>query len=205
MSRTIRVFADVVCPFTHVGLRRLVERRRELGVGAVLRVRAWPLELVNGQPLDAALVAEEVEELRDQVAPDLFTGFDPTRFPTSSLPAMALAHAAYRRSSEVGERVSLALRHTLFEEGRDIGTAEVLVDVARAHGLEPPGEVDRAEILADWEEGRRRGVQGSPHFFVGDVGFFCPALEIARVGDHLRITSDPVAFESFLAHALPAA
>jgi predicted DsbA family dithiol-disulfide isomerase len=205
VTAVIEVFADVVCPFTHVGLRRLVERRRELGVGAVLRVRAWPLELVNGQPLDADLVAEEVGELRDQVAPDLFTGFDPTRFPTTSLPAMTLAHVAYRRSPEVGERVSLALRHALFEEGRDIGTAEVLVDVARAHGLEPPGEVDRAEILADWEEGRRRGVQGSPHFFVGDVGFFCPALEIARVGDHLRITSDPVAFESFLAHALPAA
>lgn len=65
----IEVFADVVCPFTHVGLRRLVERRHELGSSAVLRVRAWPLELVNGEPLAADVVAEEVRELREQVAP----------------------------------------------------------------------------------------------------------------------------------------
>lgn len=201
----IEVFADVVCPFTHVGLRRLVDRRRELGSSVALRVRAWPLELVNGAPVAAGLVAEEVQELREQVAPDLFAGFDPSRFPTTSLPAMTLADAAYRRSARLGERVSLALRHALFEEGRDIALADVLADIAGVHDLDAPDAVDRAAIVADWEEGRRRGVQGSPHFFVGDRGFFCPALEIARVGDRLRITSDPVAFESFLTHAFPTA
>ena len=170
----IEVFADVVCPFTHVGLRRLVDRRDELGSSAVLRVRAWPLELVNGEPLAADVVAEEVEELRDQVAPDLFRGFDPSQFPASSLPAMTLADAAYRRSARLGERVSLALRHALFEEGRDIGSAGVLADIAGSHDLAPPDGVDRAVIAADLEEGRRRGVEGSPHFFVDDVGFFCP-------------------------------
>lgn len=200
----IEVFADVVCPFTHVGLRRLVERRRELGSIAVLRVRGWPLELVNGEPLAADVVAEEVRELRKQVASDLFAGFDPSRFPTTSLPAMTLADQAYRRSAQLGECVSLALRHALFEEGHDIGSAEVLADIAGAHDLEPHDGVDGAVIVADLEEGRRRGVQGSPHFFDDDVGFFCPALEIAKVGDHLRITNDPVAFEAFLAQAFPA-
>ena len=57
----------------------------------VVRVKAWPLELVNGEPLAAALVAEEGPTLRAQVAPDLFEGFDRSRFPTTSLPAMALA------------------------------------------------------------------------------------------------------------------
>src|SRR3954464_13451066 len=47
----IEVFADVACPFTHVGLCRLVARRRESNSDAVLWVRAWPLELVNGEPL----------------------------------------------------------------------------------------------------------------------------------------------------------
>lgn len=201
----IEVFADVVCPFTHVGLRRLVDRRRDLGSTAVLRVRAWPLELVNGEPLAADLVAEEVRELREQVAPDLFAGFDAMRFPATSLPAMALAADAYRRSAPVGERVSLALRHALFEEGRDIAATDVLADIAGAHDLGLPDAVDRAAIVADWEEGRRRGVQGSPHFFVDDEGFFCPALEIERVRDRLQITSDPARFDEFLARAFPAA
>ena len=81
----------------------------------------------------------------------------------------------------------------------------MLAGIAGAHDLEPPDAVDEAVIVDDLEEGRRRGVQGSPHFFVDNVGFFCPALDIARVGDRLRITSDPVAFEAFLARAFPAA
>lgn len=201
----IEVFADVLCPFTHVGLRRLVDRRRALGFHNLLRVRAWPLELVNGEPVAAGLVAEEVEELRDQVAPDLFAGFDATQFPTTSLPAFTLVDVAYRRSTQLGERVSLALRAALFEEGRDIGSADVLDDIATAHGLDPFVGVDRAAILADWKEGRGRGVQGSPHFFVDDEGFFCPGLEIARVGDQLQISSDPVRFEAFMSRAFAAA
>src|SRR6478735_6336015 len=43
-GRAIEVFADVRCPFAHVGLRRLVERRRALGRDDVrLVVRAWPM------------------------------------------------------------------------------------------------------------------------------------------------------------------
>lgn len=201
----IEVFADVACPFTHMGLRRLVDRRRELASTVVLRVRAWPLELVNGEPLAADLVAEEVRELREQVAPDLFAGFDATRFPATSLPAMDLAAAAYRRSAPLGERVSLALRHALFEEGRDIAATDVLAGIAGAHGLGDPDAVDRSAVLADWREGHRRGVLGSPHFFVDDESFFCPALEITRVDDRLRITRDTAGFEAFLARAFPAA
>src|SRR5206468_3084962 len=52
MTAVIEVFADVRCPFTHVGLTRFVARRHELGRREPrLRVRAWPLELVNGEPL----------------------------------------------------------------------------------------------------------------------------------------------------------
>ena len=56
---TVEVFADVLCPFTHVGLPRFVDRRRALGRADVtLQVRAWPLEIVNGQPLDPPFIAE---------------------------------------------------------------------------------------------------------------------------------------------------
>src|SRR5947209_6984790 len=96
----IEVFADVACPFTHVGLRRFVSQREASGRrDLVLRVRAWPLELVNGVPLDAAFIAEEVGDLRAQVAPALFAGFDERRFPHSSLPALALAAAAYEEGA----------------------------------------------------------------------------------------------------------
>jgi predicted DsbA family dithiol-disulfide isomerase len=201
---TIEVFADVSCPFTHVGLRRLVARRADLGrEETVLSVRAWPLELVNQQPLAPDFVAEEVEELRRQVAPDLFAGFDPDRFPSTFLPALALAAAGRRHGPRVGERVGLALRHALFEEGRDIGDHGVLAELAAEHGVGMPTGEDDDSVRADWEEGKRRGVVGSPHYFVGGLDFFCPSLDVGRVDGHLRVKADVEAFEAFLATCFP--
>ena len=100
---TVEVFADVTCPFAHVGLRRFVARREEFGLlGPILRVRAWPLELVNGNPLEPSLVAQHAEELREQVAPDLFRGFDPDLVPASSMPALELVAAAYELNDRSG-------------------------------------------------------------------------------------------------------
>ncbi len=206
--RLVEVFADVCCPFTHVGLRRLVSRRRELGRDdVVLRIRAWPLELVNGEPLDPDFVAEEIAALRGGVAPDLFTGFDPAAFPGTSLPALALACDAYRRGDAAGERISLALRAVLFEEGRNIAERAELARVAATEGLEIPGPGTHRPgphqaVLDDLAEGRERGVIGSPHFFAGDEGFFCPALEIDRVDGHLRIREDEAGFSRFLARCV---
>jgi predicted DsbA family dithiol-disulfide isomerase len=193
----IEVFADISCPFTHVGLRRLVRRRDELGRRGDVYVRAWPLELVNGEPIAAATVAEEIEALRREVAPDLFSGFDAGRFPSTTLPALALAAAGYRRAPDTGERVSLALRGALFEEGRDVADPDVLAAIGRAHGVEAE-PVDDATVLADWKEGRGRGVLGSPHLFTAGHDAFCPTLDIERVGGVLQIEPDPAALERFV-------
>ena len=165
----------------------------------VVWVRAWPLELVNGEPLGADLVAEEIQALRESVAPDLFAGFNRERFPSTSLPALTLAASAYRRDIRTGEQVSLALRTALFEEGRDIGDPAELAAIAHAVAMEHPGAEGKQAIQDDWQEGRRRGVVGSPHFFVDNRGFFCPALAISRVGDRLRIATDRDGFAAFLA------
>ncbi len=183
----IEVFADVRCPFTHVGLRRLVERREELGADVLLRIRAWPLELVNDAPLDPGLVAKEIEALQTQVAGDLFRGFDRSRFPASSLPALGLAAAAYRQDLAVGERVSLLLRDVLFEQGRDIAQPDVLAALAADAGVSAAVGLPDV-VVADWHEGRDRGVIGSPHFFVGDRGYFCPMLEIRHEDGRFAIS-----------------
>jgi 2-hydroxychromene-2-carboxylate isomerase len=197
---TIEVYADIWCPFTHVGLRRLVERRSETGAAFDLRVRAWPLELVNGAPMDPSFIAEGVEDLRSQVAPDLFKGFRVDRFPTSTLAALALAEAAYDVDPGCGERISLALRDALFEDGRDIGRIDVLADIAATEGLALVDDDER--VRSCWETGVGRGVVGSPHFFTAGGGFFCPALNIERVDGHLRIAPDHDAFEAFVAAAV---
>jgi len=179
----IEVFADIMCPFTHVGLRRLADARRERSLHGSVRVRAWPLELVNGAPIAADLAAREIAALRATVAPDLFAGFDPAVFPRTSMPAFGLAAAAYTVNDEVGEGVSLAIRDALFEDGRDVGDAQVLADIGDRFAVQPLSpSITTAAVRADWERGRARHVQGSPHFFVGDRDWFCPSLRI-RHGD----------------------
>jgi predicted DsbA family dithiol-disulfide isomerase len=195
----VEVFADVVCPFAHVGLRRLFERRDALGRTDIgVRVRAWPLELVNGTPLDGPHAARTVAALRARVAPSMFSGFDPDHFPTSSLPALALAAAAYRVSPACGEVVSLAVRDALFERGTDVADHDQLDRLATEHGLEITPQ-DAASVLADLDDGRRRGVRGSPHFFVGADGWFCPALAIERDGEgRLDVRPNRTAFDGFI-------
>jgi predicted DsbA family dithiol-disulfide isomerase len=200
----IEVFADVWCPFTHVGLRRFVAERDAGRTAGLLRVRAWPLELVNGRPLDPAFVAEEVEEIRDQVDAGAFAGFDPDAFPRTTLPALRLAATAYRTSPEVGEAVSLELRHRLFELGQDVGDPAVVEQVADRHGLPADDPSTVGAVEDDWAEGRRRGVVGSPHFFTPGGDFFCPALDVRKVEGHLRITADLEGFDRFLASCRPA-
>lgn len=198
-NERIEVFADVVCPFTHVGLRRFVARRTELGADLPrLHVRAWPLELVNGHPFDPDAVAHHVHELRRQVAPELFAGFTPDAVPATSMPAFALVAEAYRAGDDVGEQVALAVRTALFEEGRDIADPAVLVEIARTHGVAEPGAAAAAAVAADYEEGCARGVRGSPEFYVGDRGYFCPALRIDRTSDLLVVEPDTERFDAFL-------
>ncbi|MCB0964768.1 MAG: DsbA family protein [Acidimicrobiales bacterium] len=200
---TIEVFADVRCPFTHVGIRRFLERRDAAGGGPTLIVRAWPLELVNDAPMDPAKIGEEIDAIRAQVAPDLFTAFTPERFAATSLPALELAAVAAEQSPELGEALAVELRWAHFEEGRDIGDPDVLADLAAAHGLTPPSpDTDLRRTRRDWAEGKARGVIGSPHFFVGGEAFFCPGLDISHTHEGFAIRPDVETFDRFIEVAL---
>ncbi len=177
----IEVFADLWCPFAHVGLRAIEEQRARAGRADVaIHVRAWPLELVNGVQLDPTVTKEHADALRAQVAPTLFRGLDVDRFPASTLEALGLVNRAYRSDVRLGERASFGLRDALFEEGRDISDRTTLDDLAHDLDIVMPDESDHAAVLADWHEGQQRGVLGSPHFFCGDADAFCPTLDITK-------------------------
>lgn len=196
----LEVYADVTCPFTHVGLHRISEERDRRGRPDLhLRVRAWPLELVNGVPMDAHAVAGKAAALRASVAPDLFGGVREETFPVTTLPALAFTEAAYRAGPELGERAALVVRDLVFEEGRDVGDPTVLAAAATALGVPEVTDADRDAVLADHETGKAKGVQGSPTFFVHGHDFFCPTLDIHKVGDELQVEFDRAAFDAFVA------
>lgn len=198
----IEVFADICCPFAHVGLRMIAEERHRLRQpGAVLRVRPWPLELVNGQPMDASATHEHIADLQAQVAADMFVDVAEP-FPSTSLPALALVERAYRDGLEVGERASFDVRDALFERGLDVSDTEVIAMLADEIGVGLPDPIDHDAVRASWHEGSRRGVQGSPHIFCGESDSFCPSLDISGASGHLSIVPDRSALEQFLRAAL---
>ena len=181
--RTVEVFADILCPFTHVGLHTLIDRRAERGLDEPhLRIRAWPLELINGKPLDPNHIDAEITALRGSVRPDLFKGFSVEAFPKTSMTAFALTAAADRTGDAVlSETVGMALRDAVFEHGLDIGRPEVVAAIAARFSLDPlDADTTESAVRADWDEGRARGVIGSPHFFTGEASWFCPGLAISR-------------------------
>jgi len=195
----VEVYADIGCPFTHVGLRRFVERRTELGrEDVMLWVRSWPLEVVNKKPLDPQFIFEEIIDIREQLTPDLFVGFKSENFPASSLPALALAFSAYNLSPQVGEAVSLRLRHLLFEQGVDVSDSRVLAALAAEFGVQEVA-ANQQWVLDDYIAGRDRGVIGSPHFFTATDDFFCPALDVARdESGKLRVCANEASFDQFI-------
>ena len=150
----LEVFADIWCPFAHVGLQTIRRQRARAGRADVtILVRAWPLELVNGAPLDASATWDHVNELREQVAPDLFRDFDISRFPSSTLDALSLANRAYRTAPEVGELVSFALREALFEEGQDVSDRITLEHIAHTFAIAPCGRIRSCQV--SWRTGMR--------------------------------------------------
>ncbi len=169
----VDVYADVVCPFAYVGLSRFIAERTSRGRDdVVLCVKAWPLEWVNNGPMDGHAVAEKGAVLRSAVAPDLFARVDAERYPTTSLAALELTAFAYEHDPRVGERVAMELRRRLFDEGADIGDPAVVAAVAASFGLSVPN--GDARVRAQYDEGKARGVKGSPHSVHAPLGWWWP-------------------------------
>jgi predicted DsbA family dithiol-disulfide isomerase len=183
VSSTVEVFADITCPFTHVGLKRVVEHVAEMRRPAAVRVRAWPLEWVNGKGLAVDAVEAKARALTEQLGVDDFHGLRHDRWPATTIPALNLAASGYERDADTGLAVSLAVRAALFEEGFDVSDPSVLAAIADRHDLAAPGHEAAAAVRYDYDLGRRRGVTGSPHFWVGHDDFFCPSLDLGHDAD----------------------
>jgi predicted DsbA family dithiol-disulfide isomerase len=170
----LTVFSDLHCPWAYVFSIRLRRARAERG-GPPVDWRSWPLELVNQQGTPWETLSQEIPVLA-QLEPDWFKPARRSTWPSTLLPAMeAVKVAAELGGAEAADRFDEAARRAFFLERRDLSIRPTLLDLAAETGLERDGFRDafdgggyRQAVVADWHEGRRRGVQGSPHAFLPD-------------------------------------
>jgi hypothetical protein len=155
---------------------------------------------VNGEPLDPVTTAEHVADLRAPAAPELFAGFDPDHFPPTSLPALAVATAAYRRNDRIGEAVSLALRVRSSGKAATSPVPTLLARIAETHRVGAVGPDDDRALLAEWRDGQSRAVKRSPHFVCGEGEVFCPSLDISKdEAGQLQVRRNIESLDVFLA------
>lgn len=108
MPRPIEVFADITCPFTHVGLKIVRAEVAALEADIEIHVRAWPLEWVNGSMADPAAIGDKISLISEQLGVHDFDGFSTDAWPCTTIPALNLAAAAYEVDRPTGLAVSLA-------------------------------------------------------------------------------------------------
>ena len=114
----VTVFADIVCPFTHVGLRRMTERRDQIG-----STEPPPGERVAarvGQRRTVGRARRRPSRSRRcgmMLRPTSSPVSTPTRSRATSVPALGLASLAYTLDLATGESVSLALRDARVRTG----------------------------------------------------------------------------------------
>lgn len=177
---TITAYSDYVCPWCYIGWRRIEALRREFPVDVEWR----PFELhpetprsgvsageaFGGSPR-AAAIGRNIEQLAGE------SGIAMRMPPLIANSHLALEAAEFARDHGAFEPFHAALFEAYFGDGRDLGDAGVLCEIAATCGIDPlrlrealddrryVAAVDRATAAA-----REEGVVSTPTF-VYEGGF----------------------------------
>lgn len=197
---TIDVVSDVVCPWCFLGKRRLEAAIRDSGEAAAIAVRWRPFQLdpslpAEGLDRDAYMKAKFNDEVRLAAIHDRLTemgeavgiayAFDRIERAPNTLDAHRLIRwaAGGDRQDAVVDR----LFRLYFEEGRDIGDRQVLLDVAREVGMDVEAVEQRfadgddvEAVQAEIAQAQAVGVSGVP-FFIFASRFGVPGAQDADV------------------------
>lgn len=177
----IDIFSDVACPWCWLGKRRLERAVAEYGGDVTLRWRAFqvdpdapseprPLLQVLSEPFgNEQLARRAMAEVAAAAADDGITFDFENALSANTYEAHRLIW--YAETQGVQSAVVEALHRAYFVEGRDVGSEDVLVDVAAGAGLDPtevrayldsPGGL--AEVDEQLATARDLGVFSAPTF-----------------------------------------
>lgn len=203
--RTLDVISDVICPWCWIGKAHLDAALDALSRdGLAFRLRWRPFQLnpdmpEDGVERDAYRAAkfgslERSRELDAQVAEvGRAVGLGFRHDLMKRTPNTIAAHRVIRAAEEAGIQHAVvdALFRAYFQDGRDIGNAATLDDIAAAAGLPGiaamlAGEEHRESVLAEDMAARRGGISGVPSFLMDRHLLFSGAMPGARMAEAFR-------------------
>jgi predicted DsbA family dithiol-disulfide isomerase len=185
MALTVSIFSDVICPWCFLGKRRLEHALHQLGLRETTTVEWLPFELNPDMPAEGVersvyraqkFGAERSAELDAQMTElgrreGISFAFDRMQSTPNTRKAHMLIAAA--RQHGRGDALVEALFRAYFEEGRDVGDAAVLLDVAEEVSLDRQvaltalkSEELRSLIVSVEAQAAEMQVGGVPFFIV---------------------------------------
>ena len=215
----VDVWSDIACPWCYVGKRRFAEgvRRYQADGGGEVEVEYHSFELAPDTPVDfegseadfladhKGLPLDQVHQMLAQMtevarAEGLEFDYDSLQH-TNTLKAHEALHAAKAagRQAELKER----LLRAYFTEGRHIGRAEQLADLAAEVGLDRDVVLAalrdgtyRADVAADIAQAAAYGIRGVPFFVIDGRYGVSGAQDPQLFADALRRAADESDVES---------
>ena len=215
----IAVYSDLICPWAHLAVHRLHERRRALGLedAVTFDPRAFPLELINEQSTPKKTLDAEIPVVGtlDPTAGWQIWQRDDAEYPVTSLPALEAVHAAKKQGPTVAEQLDRALRRAFFGSSVSVSMRHEILEVAAGvEGLDVDllgDELDsgaaRSALSRDHLAAETDAVQGSPHLFLADgTNAANPGIEMHWEGEHgegfpVVDSDDPSVYDDLLRRA----
>ena len=185
----VTIYSDVICPWCYVGKRRFEKALAEPGMPQHVAITWRPFELNPDMPAEgreraayraskfglekARRLDQEMTERGREVG--IAFAFDKQpRTPNTRL-AHRLIWQAERQGREAQNTLVDRLFEAYFEQGIDIGRKDVLIELARAAGLDTHGarvaldEDGSLSAVLDLEAtGMNLGIRGVPFFLLID-------------------------------------
>ena len=202
----VDVVSDPVCPWCYVGLKSFLNARDMLkdDFQILPRIRAYqlnpdtPLEGVDRVAYYKKKFPDEEQRgqmLHSLKAAALGAGFAFEPQKPTHLPNTLKAHQIIRLAhfDGVQERLSLQLYGAYWDDARDIGNDDVLIEIAEKAGLDADNarrclkDTENAKNVKDEAEAfRHAGVTGVPTFIVNERTGFSGALPPGRLAETLK-------------------
>jgi predicted DsbA family dithiol-disulfide isomerase len=169
-------WGEYYCPWTYVATVRLHAIMPELRGRATLRLRPFPLELIDGTSAPRDILDQEwwLAAIQEPAAP--FAPYRGDDWPTTTMPAFEAAWCAARQGDEAHAVFDLQVRRAFFAEGRNIGRWDVLHEIATETGLDRQrfdqdvaSGAARPAVIEEAGLGRERyRVRGTPTLMLSD-------------------------------------